>query len=196
MFGLAGNDFLVAGEDNDYLDGGDGDDVQLGGEGNDQLGGDAGNDILRGGAGNDTYVYRPGSGSDTIINNDGGTDWLIFTDDITADRLTYHTSGDNLQVKIDNSESAMVTVTDWFIGAEHQLAYIQPSGGYGISASQIEALLEPATGGTPAPASYALEMTAFVGTQNENPWGEVMDEIILQGVVTNQIGRASCRERV
>jgi Ca2+-binding RTX toxin-like protein len=113
----------------------------LGGAGNDQLGGDAGNDILAGGAGNDIYVYRPGSGSDTIINNDGGTDWLIFTDDITEDRLSYHRADDNLLVKIDGSDATMVTVRDWFKGPEYQVAYIQPAGGYGIPAAQIESLL-------------------------------------------------------
>ena len=86
LFGLGGDDWLVAGAGNDYLDGGAGNDVQLGGEGNDQLGGDAGNDTLSGGAGDDIYVYRPGAGEDTIINTGGGTDWLIFTDDLYSDR--------------------------------------------------------------------------------------------------------------
>ncbi|MGB3210143.1 MAG: hypothetical protein WBB19_05490, partial [Desulforhopalus sp.] len=141
LFGLSGNDWLLGGDDNDYLDGGAGDDVQLGEGGNDQLGGDAGNDILAGGAGDDIYVYRPGSGSDTIVNSDGGTDWLIFTDDITEARLTYYRSGDNLLVKIDGNDATMVTVQDWFKGTEYQVAYIQPAGGYGIPAAQIESLL-------------------------------------------------------
>ncbi|SEA82077.1 Ca2+-binding protein, RTX toxin-related [Desulfuromusa kysingii] len=141
LFGLSGDDWLVAGDGADYLDGGAGDDVQLGKAGNDQLGGDAGNDTLIGGAGDDIYVYRPGSGADTIDNSDGGTDWLIFTDDITADRLSYHRAGDDLQVKVDGNETTMVTVKHWFDGDDFKLSYIQPSGEYGISAASIESML-------------------------------------------------------
>jgi Ca2+-binding RTX toxin-like protein len=141
LFGLSGNDWLVAGDGNDYLDGGIGNDVQLGEAGNDQLGGDAGNDVLIGGLGNDIYVYRPGSGADLIDNSGGGTDWLIFTDDIIADRLSYHRFGDDLQVRVDGDETTMVTVKHWFDGEDYKLSYIQPAGGDGISAATIESML-------------------------------------------------------
>jgi Ca2+-binding RTX toxin-like protein len=137
LFGLGGNDWLVAGDGSDYLDGGTGNDTQLGGAGDDQLGGDAGDDVLSGGTGNDLYVYRAGSGNDTIVNGDGGTDWLIFADDITEDRLTYVQSGDDLLVNIDDGTAGSVTVLDWFLGPEHQLSYIQPSGGYGIPGASL-----------------------------------------------------------
>ncbi len=152
LFGLGGDDWLVAGAGNDYLDGGAGNDVQLGGDGNDQLGGDAGNDTLAGGAGNDTYVYRPGAGEDTIINTGGGTDWLIFTDDITENRLSFFQAGDDLRIKIDGGQAGMVTVQGWFMGSEYQLSYIQPSGGYGIPASGLN--IQQEAGGS-APASAA-----------------------------------------
>ncbi len=178
LFGLAGNDWLVAGDGADYLDGGAGDDVQLGGAGNDQLGGDAGNDILAGGTGDDTYVYRPGSGSDTIINSDGGTDWLIFTDDISSERLSYHRSGDDLQVRIDDSETTMVTVQDWFAGDADKVAYIQPSGGSGISAAQIETMVEPDTSAAasqPVAASSSLLFSAASNTAAASATGQDWD---------------------
>ncbi len=149
LFGLSGNDWLVAGDGADYLDGGAGDDIQLGEAGDDQLGGDTGNDILVGGTGNDTYVYRPGSGADVIDNSDGGTDWLIFTDDITADRLTYLQSDDDLIVRIDGNEETQVKVSNWFADTGNQLAYIQPAGGYGISAADINALFDDPSSGDP-----------------------------------------------
>ena len=136
LFGLGGNDWLDGGDGNDYLDGGAGDDTQVGGAGNDQLGGDAGNDILIGGEGNDTYVYRTGSGQDFIKNSGEGTDWLIFTDDITQDKLTYIRNGDDLVIGIDGSSDG-VGIEDWFLGGEHTVDYIQPAQDYGISASQI-----------------------------------------------------------
>ncbi|MCU7852199.1 MAG: hypothetical protein KZQ80_08290 [Candidatus Thiodiazotropha sp. (ex Monitilora ramsayi)] len=157
LFGLSGNDALMGGEGADYLDGGAGDDLQFGEGGNDQLGGDAGNDGLRGGLGDDIYVYRPGSGADVIDNSDGGVDWLIFTDDLTEDRLIYYRSEDDLIVQIDNDSTQQVTVQNWYI--DGPLAYIQPAGGYGISASQIESMATDIT-----PAAKDL-FNASVGTQ-------------------------------
>lgn len=144
LFGLGGDDWLVAGAGNDYLDGGAGNDVQLGGEGNDQLGGDAGNDTLSGGAGDDIYVYRPGAGEDTIINTGGGTDWLIFTNDLTENRLSFVQAGNDLRIRIDGGQAGMVTVQGWFKGPEYRLSYIQPAGGYGIPANELNIQQEPA----------------------------------------------------
>lgn len=141
-----GTDRLEGGEDNDLLEGGGGDDTLIGGSGKDQLDGGAGTNHLRGGEGDDKYVYRTGSGIDVIDNSDGGTDWLLFTDDFTADRLTYHKEGDDLVVRVDNDTNHQVIVTDWFKGEEYQLAYIQPSGGNGIPASRINRMFAPADG--------------------------------------------------
>ncbi len=168
LFGLADNDELNGGAGDDYLDGGAGNDVQNGGDGADQLGGDAGNDTLAGDAGDDIYVYRPGSGADTIINGDGGTDWLIFTDDITEDRLSYVRTGDDLQVRIDGSTGTMVTIQGWFTDDANQVAYIQPSGGYGIPAAGIETMVQEetvaaataASGSTLIDTAQALGLTA------------------------------------
>ncbi|PWK42801.1 calcium-binding protein [Pleionea mediterranea] len=142
LYGLGGNDYLSGGDGNDYLDGGEGDDIQSGGAGNDQLGGDTGNDILIGGSGDDIYVFRPGSGQDTIKNGIGedGTDWLIFTGDITSDRLVFVRDGDNLVIQITDSTD-QVTIENWFLGSEYQVDYIQPSGASGMSTTQVENML-------------------------------------------------------
>jgi Ca2+-binding RTX toxin-like protein len=187
LFAFGGDDWLLGGDGDDYFDGGAGNDTMLGGAGNDQLGGDAGNDILAGGAGNDIYVYRPGSGSDTIINNDGGTDWLIFTDDITEDRLTYHRVDDNLLIKIDGSDTTMVTVQDWFKGPEYQVTYIQPAGGYGIPAAQIESLLSvdssSATFSTPMAGSQTG--TTLTGTSGDDQLTGTEGDDLLFGLAGN-----------
>lgn len=166
LFAFGGDDWLLGGDGDDYFDGGADNDTMLGGPGNDQLGGDAGNDLMAGGAGDDKYVYRPGSGADTIINTGGGTDWILFTDDITSDRLGYFQSGDDLLIKIDGSSDTMVTVKDWFLGGENEVAYIQPSGGYGIPATTINTMVEQepeqttmACTGTLSSAASALDMT-------------------------------------
>ncbi len=134
-----------------------------GGAGADQLGGDAGDDVMSGGAGDDKYVYRPGSGSDTIINEGGGTDWLLFTDDLTADRLGYFRKGDDLRVKIDGSEESMVTIKDWFADNGKQVDYIQPSGGYGIPASEISGMAETEAVPATAAASGGIIAAAASG---------------------------------
>ncbi|WP_144392159.1 calcium-binding protein [Pleionea sediminis] len=142
LFGLGGDDFLHAGAGNDYLDGGAGNDTQFGGAGDDQLGGDVGNDLLVGGAGDDRYVFRPGAGQDIIDNSVGedGTDWLLFTGDITSDRLNFSRSGNDMVITISNSDDK-VTVKNWYLGNEYRIDYIQPSGGSGISASRIETMV-------------------------------------------------------
>jgi Ca2+-binding RTX toxin-like protein len=97
-----GVDILIAGSGSDILRGGAGDDTiygyggddQLygeggsdlldGGDGNDQFTGGVGDDWLFGSAGNDAYYFSGNSnlGSDTIFEgaNEGGGDWLYFTD--------------------------------------------------------------------------------------------------------------------
>ncbi len=142
LFGLLGNDYLNGGDGDDYLDGGAGDDIQIGGAGDDQLGGDLGNDYLNGGEGNDIYVFRPNSGQDTINNytTDQGVDWLIFTDDITSERLVYTRNNDDLIITI-NDSTDQVTVLNWFVSADYHIDYIQPSGSTGIPASEIDNLL-------------------------------------------------------
>ncbi|SFD53815.1 Ig-like domain-containing protein [Pseudoalteromonas denitrificans] len=143
LFGLGGNDKLKGGDGNDYFNGAEGDDVQLGGSGDDQLGGDPGNDWLRGGLGNDKYVIRPGNGKDTINNSTSdGIDWILFTDSLTEDVLSYFQVGDNLEIRIENTEDT-VTVLGWFLSQNNQVDYIQPSGKAGISAAQITQMATP-----------------------------------------------------
>lgn len=137
LFGFGGNDKLEGGTGNDYLDGGDGNDVQLGGEGNDQLGGDAGNDWLSGGLGNDKYVFGLNSGQDTI-NNSGsdGTDWLIFKDGYSSEKLSYFRVENNLEIRVLDSSNKII-IEKWFESSTYEVAYIQPDGEYGIPASTI-----------------------------------------------------------
>ena len=68
IFGLAGDDMLIGGEDRDTLHGGAGDDTLDGGEDRDTLNGGVGNDVLKGGEGDD--VLNGGEGSDTVDYSD------------------------------------------------------------------------------------------------------------------------------
>ncbi|SHI13729.1 calcium-binding protein [Desulfofustis glycolicus] len=164
LFGLAGNDELNGGDGADYLDGGEGHDVLNGGAGNDQLSGGTGEDVLAGGAGDDTYIYGSGSGADLIDNSGGGTDWLLFTDGITSERLSFIQSGDDLVIRVDGDESSQVTVTGWFLGAQYQLAYVQPDGEYGISAATINELFT-GSGDEPNPDDFDFVRTGTAAAE-------------------------------
>ncbi|VFQ45403.1 calcium-binding protein [Desulfoluna butyratoxydans] len=176
LFGYGGNDWLLGGAGNDYFEAGDGDDHLLGGEGNDDLSGQAGNDYLFGGGGDDTYFFNPGFGQDVIDNSGGGIDWILFApslclddpvlvgggdspvleDNIASseddpiseiqDLFLFVKDGDNLVIQVKDSTD-QITVKDWFKGDEYKVDYIQLDGGYGISASSVEGILQGDPGG-------------------------------------------------
>ncbi len=114
IFGLAGNDALLAGAGddelygdagNDLLDGSKGNDKLYGGAGDDDLGGRAGNDTLTGGAGADTFWYNRGVFGQDIIE-----DFKVSEDD----KLNFSLSGLSLaDLKFDeNDDDTDVTVTE------------------------------------------------------------------------------------
>jgi Ca2+-binding RTX toxin-like protein len=140
LFAGSGSDWLSGGEGDDYLDGGEGNDSMLGGPGSDQLGGDAGDDFMRGGAGNDTYIYHRGCGIDTIDNQDGGTDWIVFTGDLTEDRLRFVKAGDDLEIRIKDSPPERLIVVNWFLNDTYPAAYIRPADGSELSAETVTRL--------------------------------------------------------
>jgi hypothetical protein len=82
--------------------------------------------LFVGGTGDDIFVYGSASGINVIDNSGGGTDWLFFQDGITSDRLTFIHNEDDLIVQVDGNPESQVTVSDWFLGGEMQLAYIKP----------------------------------------------------------------------
>lgn len=149
LFGMGGNDTLRGGDGNDYLSGGNGsgsgsgDDRLEGGLGNDTLRGEDGSNVLIGGTGDDQYVY--GGGIDVIDNTGGGTDWLIFQNDITLSKLAFARDGDNLVITINGNANQKVTVTNHFMGGDMALDYLQPAGGSALNTAAINALV-PGTG--------------------------------------------------
>ena len=74
LFGMGGDDTIVAGNDNTLIHGGEGNDTLTGGSGNDRIHGSSGNDILTGNAGNDLLV---GAGGDDTIDGGEGDDILF-----------------------------------------------------------------------------------------------------------------------
>jgi hypothetical protein len=141
--GEGGDDWLIGQDGDDLLFGGEGNDVLRGDSGDDQLKGNAGNDLLVGGPGDDTYVYAPGHGIDEIRNAAGGVDWLLLTEGLTENRLTYHRCCDDLVVRVDNDPQQEIWILDWFLGGEFDISYIQPFEGTGIPPDTINESVTP-----------------------------------------------------
>ncbi len=136
-WGRAGNDLIHGEGGNDYLEGEAGNDTLFGGSGNDQLDGGAGDDLLVGGTGDDKYIYAPDGGVDVIDNSGGGYDGVFFTNGIGQDRLTFGRDGDDLLILVDGDTSQSVRVLDHFLGGDKAISYVQPSGGYLLTAERI-----------------------------------------------------------
>jgi len=75
LFGLGGNDYIVAGAAGDALHGGDGVDTLYGQDGADSLTGDAGNDFVFGGNGDD--IVAGGANNDSL-SGDAGVDTVTY----------------------------------------------------------------------------------------------------------------------
>ena len=100
LYGLGGDDYIVAGSDNDTIHGGDDDDTIDGGAGNDVLTGDDGDDVLVGGAGKDKlpggagadrFVYQALSDSPVGAGRDIITDFTPGTDVIDVSAIDANT---------------------------------------------------------------------------------------------------------
>ncbi|AWF82128.1 hypothetical protein BTJ40_15525 [Microbulbifer sp. A4B17] len=142
MYGEDESDTLDGGDGSDWLVGGDGDDLLYGGNDNDILSGEGGNDILVGGLGDDDYYFGINGGVDTIDNTGGGTDWIMLTDGITREQLSFHQDGDDLVILIDSDLNQQLRVQGHFLGGDNAISYVQPNdGGSAIPASSIPGLL-------------------------------------------------------
>ncbi|MGS7842664.1 calcium-binding protein [Stenotrophomonas forensis] len=168
LFGMGGNDTLRGGDGNDYLSGGNGsgtgsgDDRLEGGLGNDTLRGEDGSNVLIGGAGDDQYVY--GGGIDVIDNTGGGTDWLIFQNDISLSKLAFARDGDNLVITVNGNGNQKVTVTNHFLGGDMALDYLQPAGGSALNTAAINALVPGTGGGNPGGGNDGDYPSQITGT--------------------------------
>ena len=89
VYSYEGDDTLYGGNGNDSLYGGVGNDTLYGDTGDDVLDGGTGTDTLTGGDGTDTFVIRPGDGSTTLTDADIVKDFVVGTDVIGRNFVTY-----------------------------------------------------------------------------------------------------------
>ncbi|WP_081729217.1 calcium-binding protein [Pseudomonas sp. URMO17WK12:I4] len=169
-WGRAGDDVIHGEDGNDYLDGEAGNDTIFGGAGNDQLMGGTGDDLLAGGLGDDKYVYFPGGGSDTINNTGGGNDGVFFSGGIDEARLTFKRDGNDLLILVDKDAAQSVRVLGHFLGGDKAISYVQPDGGFMISATRIGQII--AAGSVPGGFETLVEGTTageqLVGGQGKD----------------------------
>lgn len=157
-WGRTGDDVIYGEAGNDYLEGEAGDDKIYGGIGNDQLDGGAGTDLLAGGTGDDKYVYALGDGADIIDNTSGGSDGVFFTGGVSQDRLSFTRDGNDLLILVDGDAQQSVRVLDHFLGGDKAISYVQPDGGYMLSAARIAHMV--AANGVPGDYEAVIDGTA------------------------------------
>ncbi|VWX62736.1 hypothetical protein VARIO8X_60481 [Burkholderiales bacterium 8X] len=186
--GNAEANVLVGNRGDNVLAGLEGDDLIEGDAGNDTLVGGSGNDRLIGGAGDDVYVFGAGFGDDRIGQGGGGAieglDVIRFQDDITADRLWFGRSENDLEVRVFGSDDRL-RIDDWFLppgeGAEGSAGGItrfESSDGQALLARQVSCLIEamasfdpPAPGYTERPAGYQAALAPMLAANWQSSLG-------------------------
>ena len=154
----------------------------MAGDGNDTIIGGLGNDTLNGSTGNDQYYYYLGDGQDTINQTGGGTDVLWLMDSgITANRIAFSKSGNDLIITIDQNANNTIRVKDHFLGGEKAISKVQPNGGNAITAAQIAQILG-VSGSTNPPSGYDKEV---IGTANADSLTGTSGKDLIQGLAGN-----------
>lgn len=160
----------------DYLYGLGGNDVLNGNGGNDLLSGGTGNDTLSGGSGDDTYYFARGYGQDCIqvlasdmATEDSNNDTLQFAAGIGADDLTYQRQDQDLVIGIRDSQD-QITVSNWFLGKDNQLAAIRLADGSIVDTKAVE-----------------LELITLRGTAGDDVLQGLDGEDVLLGLAGNDV---------
>jgi Ca2+-binding RTX toxin-like protein len=84
--------------------GNDKNNVLNGMSGNDTLEGNGGNDKLNGGQGDDTYIFSTGDQKD-IVSETSGNDTILFSDDVSKNKIAFYMDGSNLIIDYGNSDN-------------------------------------------------------------------------------------------
>ncbi|MBL4827672.1 MAG: hypothetical protein JKY66_08170 [Spongiibacteraceae bacterium] len=185
--GMEGNDILIGGAGQDNMTGGSGNDSLYGGADRDLMSGDAGDDFLdagagddqlTGGAGDDTYIT--GTGDDMIVVSDndghdvvdvsaGGVNGILFSGNVTIDRIQFTQEGDDLLILIDDGATQSIRVSNHFLGGESAIDWVQPANDFQITTAQINQL---AAGGSTGDYDAVVEGTSdgeqLVGTSGND----------------------------
>ena len=129
---------------NDFLYGLGGDDRILAKSGNDVIDGGSGNDQLEGGDGNDSYQFTDNWGNDTIIEDDltvGNQDTVAFGSGMLAHDLIFNQSGNDLLVSKAGTTDT-VTIQNWHLGEQYQTEVFEASDGGTLMNSQVDQLIQ------------------------------------------------------
>lgn len=117
--------------------GNDRNDIIHGGTGNDILNGGPGNDTLYGGAGTDTCSYKKGEGQDTVYTESAG-DKLLIQGYSSGDVIVSRSEADMV---LTYSSQDKVTIKDWFLGGDYQIAQARFDDAT-LSAADLEARIK------------------------------------------------------
>ena len=174
---LAGiNKTLTGTFDDEELIGGIGNDIISTGDGYNDVTGGKGNDIITGGYDRDTYYYNLGDGYD-VIKDYAGRDQIIFGEGISKDNLTFHKSGDDLQILINGDDTQGIEITDFFADNTYQIETVKFADN---STLRLTTGLTLSSKGTGEEISGTYENDTLIGDNGQNSLsGSAGDDILI-----------------
>ena len=139
--GEAGNDTINGNDGNDTIDGGSGSDILNGGNGNDVLTGGTGNDTISGGYGSDTYIFNLGDGEDVVVEM-GGTDKVIFGEDIDSEDLMFAREGNNLKISVLGQEDSITISNYYYYNNSYKVESFQTADGSMLDYTKLDLMIQ------------------------------------------------------
>ncbi|MCU9948695.1 calcium-binding protein, partial [Pseudomonas sp. PDM13] len=115
-----------------------------------------GNDTLSSGCGNDTYIFAKGNGQD-VISDIGGSDTLLFGQDISANDIWLQRNGSNLELTLSDSTDK-VTISNWYSSNSNHIETIKSGDGKTLLDSQVQNLVNAMAAFAP-PAGGSSNLT-------------------------------------
>lgn len=97
--------------------------------------------MLLGGEGDDTYLFNSGDGRDIVVNDVAdGFDRIQFGEGIMAGSIALLRNGDHLEIGYGVDDR--VLISQFFVGADHQVDEVRLSDGAFLTAADIEVILQ------------------------------------------------------
>ena len=133
-------------ENTRHYTGSEGDDV-LNGQGwgynynqSETFRGEGGNDTLSGGYGSDTYIFNLGDGEDVVVEM-GGTDKVIFGEDIDSEDLMFAREGNNLKISVIGQEDS-ITISNYYYNNNYKVESFQTADGSMLDYTKLDLMIQ------------------------------------------------------
>ena len=107
---------------------------------NETFEGGAGNDSLSGGTGSDTYLFDLGDGEDVVAEM-GGTDKVIFGEDIDNEDLMFAREGNHLKISVIGQEDS-ITISNYYYNNSYKVESFQTADGSMLDYTKLDLMIQ------------------------------------------------------